>query len=69
MGAGLVSVGALEEVVENLVSQFNAPIPIFINDRDSDVIPASARPDGYVASGVVYGGKIHLFREGIANVG
>ena len=66
-----LSESVFSEVVEKLVSQFKHHPPVFIHDSIRDVIPEDAGIDGIdgVTNGMVYGGGIHLFREGAHDAG
>ncbi|MHB0986900.1 MAG: hypothetical protein ACYC05_15090 [Sulfuricella sp.] len=60
-----LSVGALEEEVGNLLKPFATEIPVLI--RDTARSAGIKGPDNGVASGAVYNGRIHLFRDGLAD--
>jgi hypothetical protein len=59
-----LSESVISEVVEKLVSQFTHHPPVFIRDRVREVIPNDVEIDS-VVSGMVYAGRIYLFREGL----
>ena len=62
-----LSVGLLEEETNKLLVPFATEIPVLIRDTASDV-GIKTNPDDGVISGAVYNGRIHLFRDGLADI-
>ncbi|MDP2830266.1 MAG: hypothetical protein Q8O37_16890 [Sulfuricellaceae bacterium] len=60
-----LSVSAIEEETSKLVEPFATEIPVLFHDTIGD-IGVKSTDDG-VVSGAVHGGKIHLFRDGLAD--
>lgn len=60
-----LSVGLLEEETSKLLKPFSTEIPVLI--RDTARSAGIKQADSWVASGAVHGGRIHLFRDGLAD--
>ncbi len=60
-----LSVGAIVEEVDQLLEPFATEIPVLVRDTLADIGVKTA--DDGVTSGVVYGGRIHLFRDGMSD--
>lgn len=57
----MLSIAAISQEVEKLVSKFSAPIPVIIKETGGIV-------DGGTVSGMVSKGKIYLFQDGISDI-
>lgn len=62
-----LSDGAITQVVEEKLAQFAHKPPVLVRDSITDVLRNGARDDGLATSGMVYQGRIHLFRDGLAD--
>lgn len=58
--------GAIAQIVEERLAQFRHQPPVLIRDSEADIgVTAPADQADAVAAGMVSGGKIHLFRNGL----
>ena len=60
-----LSVGSIVEEVDKLLQPFATEIPVLVRDSLADA--GIRADDGEVASGSVYNGRIHLFRNGLTD--
>jgi|CryBogDrversion2_1035201.scaffolds.fasta_scaffold05806_2 hypothetical protein len=61
-----LSVGYITQIIDDLTQQFSHEAPILIRDTVGDV-DASLVPHSGIISGMFYGGRIYVFRDGMDN--